>query len=41
MALCDDLERWEGEGREAQDGGNIYIIMTDSHSYMAETNITL
>ena len=30
---------WVG-GREAQDGGDIYIFMTDSHC-MAETNTTL
>ena len=25
-------------GREAQDGGDIYIPMADPHLYMAETN---
>ena len=25
-----------GEGREAQEGGDIYIIMTDLHSCMVE-----
>ena len=35
---------WDGSregGREAQEGGDIDIIMTDSHCYMAETNTTL
>lgn len=29
MALCDDLEGWNGRG-EAQEGEDMYIIMTDS-----------
>ena len=41
--LCDDLEGWdEGQGRsKAQEGSNIYILMADSHFYMAETNTAL
>ena len=36
--LCDDLwGRGCGEGREASEGGDIYIIIADS-SCMAETN---
>ena len=29
MALCDDLEGWNGRG-EAQEGEDMYIILTDS-----------
>ena len=41
--LCDNLEGWDGvgSGREVQEGGNIYILMTDSCQYMAETNTVL
>ena len=41
--LCDDREGWdEGQGRsKAQEGGNICILMADSHFYMAETNTAL
>ena len=41
--LCDDLEGGDGVGgrREVQEGGNICILMSDSHCCMAETNITL
>ena len=29
--LCDDLERWDGKfGKEAQDGGDICILIADS-----------
>ena len=30
--LCDNLEGWDGVGggREAQEGGDMYITMTDS-----------
>ena len=31
---------WEC-GREAQDGGDVYTVMMDSHSCTAETNKTL
>ena len=31
----------EGGGREIQEGGDIYILMADSHCCMAETNTTL
>ena len=36
MALCDDLEGWNGRG-EPQEGEGMYIIMTDSHWCTAET----
>ena len=40
--LCDDLERCDGEGgREAQEGGDICIHITDSLCCAAETNTTL
>ena len=38
--LCGDLERCSREWREAQEGGDIYVIMTELHC-MAETNTTL
>ena len=41
--LCDDLEGVSG-GRsvwQALEGGNICIIIADSHCYTAETNTTL
>ena len=41
--LCDDLERWdwEGDGMEAQEGGNICVHIADSLCCTSETNITL
>ena len=41
--LCDDLVGGDGVGggREVQEGGDICILMADSHCCMAETNITL
>ena len=36
LVLCDDLE-----GREAQEGRDICILMPDSGCCRAETNITL
>ena len=40
--LCDDLEGWgAGERREAQEGGNMRILMAKSGYGMAETNTTL
>ena len=39
--LSDDLEGWEGKGREAQEGGDICLFMADSHCFIAETNATL
>ena len=40
--LCDDLEGWDRvEGRKAQEGRGLYIIMADLGCYMAETNTTL
>ena len=43
MALCDDLEGCDGgrEGGEAQEGGDVCIVMTDSSCCSAETNTTL
>ena len=39
---CDDLERWDGGyRREAQVGGNIYILIVDSCCCTAETNTIL
>ena len=37
---CDDLEVWDGvgSGREVQEGEDIFILMADSHSCMAEIN---
>ena len=36
---CIDLERWDGEGdgREVQKGGDIFIPMADSASLVAQT----
>ena len=41
--LCDNLEGWDGvgDGREVQEGGDIYIPMADSCCCMAESNIML
>ena len=41
--LCDNLEGWDrmGSGREVQEGGDICILMADSHYCMAEINTTL
>ena len=38
LLLCDYLEGWDrvGGGGEFQEGGDIYILMMDSHCYMAE-----
>ena len=34
--LCDDLDRWDGgDGREVQEGGDIYIHIADSLCYTA------
>ena len=38
--LCDNLDGWDRRG-EAQQGGDINMIMTDLHCYMAKTNTTL
>ena len=37
LVLCDDLEGWDAGGK----GGNICIIMADSHCCTAETNTFL
>ena len=37
--LCDDLEGWDGgERKEFQEGGDICILIVDSHCRTAETN---
>ena len=43
LVLSDDLEGWDGVwgGRKSQEGGDICILMTDSHSYTTETNTIL
>ena len=39
--LCDKLEGWDEGGREAQEGGDICILMADSRCYVAEINTTV
>ena len=40
--LCDDPEGWDGgEGREFQEGGNVYIDVPDSLCCTSETNTAL
>ena len=41
--LCDSLDGWDGAGggREVQEGGDMCILMADSHCCMAETNTTM
>ena len=39
--LCDDLDGWDGRGREVQEGGDICIHIADSLHCTAETNKTL
>ena len=43
LGLCNNLEESDGVGggREVQEGGDICILMTDSHYYMVEANSTL
>ena len=37
--LCDDPERWDGKfEKEAQEGGDICILIADSCCCRAETN---
>ena len=38
--LCNNLQEWDGEGdgREGQEGGDIYVPMADSFWYLAENN---
>ena len=38
--LFEDIEGWDGVGKEAQDRGDIYIHIADSCCHMAETNTT-
>ena len=39
--LCGDLDGWDGEGREVQEGGDICIHIADSLHCTSETNTTL
>ena len=40
--LCDDLNGWDARvRREAQEGGDICILIAASHFCTAETNTTL
>ena len=39
--VYDDLEGWDGLGRDVQEGGDMYTFMADSHCCMRETNTTL
>ena len=41
--LCDNLEEWDGveDGGDVQEGGDMCILMADSHCCMAEANTTL
>ena len=39
--LCDDLEGWHGRGKEAQEGGEIWIQLADSLYCIVETNTAL
>ena len=40
--LCENLDGWNGEcEREAQEGGNIYMVITNSCCCVAEDIITL
>ena len=34
--FCDDLEGWDwgGGGRQAKEGGDVYILITDSVTYV-------
>ena len=38
--LCNILEKWDGAegGKEVQEGGDICILISDSHCCMAEIN---
>ena len=39
--LCDDLEGWDGGGREVQEGGNVCVHMTNLDSVLKTKGITL
>ena len=40
--LCDDLEGWDcWARREAQEAGDICVLIADSHYCTAETSMTL
>ena len=39
--LCDDLDGWDGSGKEVQERGDIYIHIADLLHCTAETNTTL
>ena len=38
--LFEDIEGWDGVGREPLDKGDVYIHIADSCCHMAETNTT-
>ena len=38
---CDDLEGWDGGGREATEEEDARVHTGESHCYTAETNTTL
>ena len=42
LVLCDDLEGKDGvgDGMQAQEAGDICILIADSHCCTTETNIT-
>ena len=40
--VCDDLERWDGGGwREAQEGEDIHMHITDPLCCTSEANMTM
>ena len=41
LVICDDLDGWDGGGREVQEGGDICIQIAGSLCCTAETNTTL
>ena len=41
LALWDDLEGWDGEGREGRERGHVCIIMVGLPCCMAEINTVL
>ena len=41
LVLCDDLVMWDRGVEGVQEGGDICMLMTDSHCCMAENSTTL
>ena len=41
LVLCDNLEGWDGGGEGGSRGGDICMLMADSHCCTAQTNKTL